>query len=363
MARAGLGPAWQCLWANDFSPEKAAAYRVNWGDKNFVLGDVSQVEASRLPTATLAWASFPCQDLSLAGDQGGIGRQEDESFTRSGVFWAFWKLMQTKRPPIVVLENVVGALTSREGIDFAAICDALRNANYSFGPLVLDAARWLPQSRPRLFMVAVRKGTPIPPDLLATGPGDLWHPAAVTRAYSNMSAEARRSWIWWHIPGPTGQVPHLEDLISTDDDQWVQWDTKQQTAYLISLMAPLHRQKLEAAQALERRIVGTAYRRTRGGKQRAEVRFDGIAGCLRTAAGGSSKQIVIEVEGRNVRTRLLSPREAARLQGLPDSYRLPASYNDAYDLVGDGLAVPAVAHLRTTLLDTLAQPMFQVATA
>jgi DNA (cytosine-5)-methyltransferase 1 len=76
---------------------------------------------------------------------------------------------------------------------------------------------------------------------------------------------------------------------------------------------------------------------------------------LRTAGGGSSKQIVIEVNGDRVRSRLLSPREAARLQGLPDDYWLPQSYNEAYDLVGDGLCVPVVRHLGETLLTAIAQ--------
>lgn len=72
---------------------------------------------------------------------------------------------------------------------------------------------------------------------------------------------------------------------------------------------------------------------------------------------------MIEVNGKTVRSRLMSPREAARLQGLPDLYRLPKSYNDAYDLVGDGLAVPAVAHIRANLLDVLAAPALQMAIA
>ena len=76
--------------------------------------------------------------------------------------------------------------------------------------------------------------------------------------------------------------------------------------------------------------------------------------CLRTAGGGSSKQIVIEVNGPKIRTRLLSPREAARLQGLPEDYWLPKDYNEAYDLVGDGLSVPVVKFLGEQLLTPLA---------
>lgn len=88
--------------------------------------------------------------------------------------------------------------------------------------------------------------------------------------------------------------------------------------------------------------------------QRAEVRFDGISGCLRTPVGGSSRQTVILVENGHVRTRLLSPREAARLMGVPENYPLPSAYNDAYHLFGDGVAVPVVRWLENYLLSPLA---------
>ena len=85
--------------------------------------------------------------------------------------------------------------------------------------------------------------------------------------------------------------------------------------------------------------------------QRAEARFDEIAGCLRTPAGGSSRQIVLIVEGRSLRSRLMSARETARLMGLPEDYMLPGSYADAYHLTGDGVVVPAVRHLAQHVLE------------
>lgn len=363
MARAGLAPEWTCAWANDFSPQKAKVYRANWQGDEFHEGDIAAVSTDQLPQADLAWASFPCQDLSLAGEQSGIGHHRAKSRTRSGTFWPFWALMRAKRPPLIVLENVVGALSSRGGADIQAICSALSGAEYAFGPLIVDAAHWVPQSRERLFIVAVRRGVPIPEALRANGPDPLWHPKPVTRAHASVSAEARRRWIWWRLPQPDAPKMSLENLISETGDAWSRWDAKEQTEALLALMAPRHRAKIEAAQALGRRIVGMAYRRTRHGAQRAEVRFDGLAGCLRTAAGGSSRQIVIEVHGKRVRSRLLSPREAARLQGLPDEYWLPEAFNEAYDVLGDGLAVPAVNYLKTHLLNALAQPAAQLATA
>jgi DNA (cytosine-5)-methyltransferase 1 len=116
--------------------------------------------------------------------------------------------------------------------------------------------------------------------------------------------------------------------------------------------------KLEAARRMGRTMVGAVYRRTRrdgdGARlQRAEVRFDGLAGCLRTPAGGSSRQTLIFVEGDEVRSRLVSAREAARLMGLPESYRLPRRANDAYHLFGDGVAVPVVRRLAEHLLEPI----------
>ena len=123
-------------------------------------------------------------------------------------------------------------------------------------------------------------------------------------------------------------------------------------------MSPLNIAKVHAAMKFGHRVVGTIYKRTRGdgrgGKtQRAEVRFDGIAGCLRTPVGGSSRQAIMIVKGESIRSRLLSPREAARLMGLPDSYQLPENYNDAYHLAGDGLAVPVVRFLAKNLLEPI----------
>jgi DNA (cytosine-5)-methyltransferase 1 len=59
------------------------------------------------------------------------------------------------------------------------------------------------------------------------------------------------------------------------------------------------------------------------------------------------------VEGDMVRTRLLSPRKVARLMGLPESYRLPENYNEAYHLAGDGVAVPVVRFLAAQILEPL----------
>jgi DNA (cytosine-5)-methyltransferase 1 len=168
-------------------------------------------------------------------------------------------------------------------------------------------------------------------------------------------------WLWWTLPQPNFPVPPLSEIIEAEP-AGVEWHTPEQTARLVGLMSPLHAQKLERAKRRGSRIIGTVYKRMRPGEdgrrvQRAEVRFDQISGCLRTPAGGSSRQIILVVEGKWVRSRLLSPREAARLMGVPEDYPLPQSYNEAYHLFGDGLAVPAVSWLERHLLQPAASSL------
>ncbi len=364
MARAGLGDKWRCLFANDFDAKKVATYEANWGAGDIKRADVASLTLADLPATTvdLAWASFPCQDLSLAGSYRGLGRERDNTPTRSGTFWPFWKLMgglahADRAPRTVVLENVYGCLTSHGGQDFAAIAFALADAGYRFGAAVIDAAHFVPQSRPRVFFIAVRKGEAIPGALVAAGPDPAWHPAALTAAYAGMTPGAKRNWVWWDIGTPAPRTSKFSDLVE-EPPTGVKWHTAAHTKYLLELMTPLHRQKVARAMVSVRRTVGAIYRRTRPDengekRQRAEVRFDDIAGCLRTPAGGSSRQTILVVEGETVRSRLLSPREAARLMGLSDAYRLPERYNDAYHVCGDGVCAPVVRHLAARLLEPL----------
>ena len=357
MVRAGLGPSWACPFANDFDPKKAASYAANWGVGQLRIENIANITVNDLTgSADLAWASFPCQDLSLAG--AGEGLKGD----RSGTFWPFWKLMRALategRPPrMIVLENVCGTLTSHEGKDFAAIGAALAGGGYEFGAVVMDAAHFLPQSRPRLFIVAVRSTLSVPAGLIADGPVAHWHPRALIVAHGKLSKRAKAAWTWWRLPPPPVRNTAFSDLIE-ETPKSVGWHSREETKHLLSLMSSVNLAKVEAAKRAGRRMVGCIYRRTRtdgdGAKvQRAEIRFDDIAGCLRTPAGGSSRQSIMIVQGGMVRSRLLSPREAARLMGLPEDYVLPENYNEAYHLVGDGVVVPVIRFLAAHILEPI----------
>ena len=359
MARAGLGDGWKCAFANDFDFKKGATYQANWdkdGQTVLKVGDIRKIDTSELPgVADLAWASFPCQDLSLAG--GGAGLRGE----RSGTFYPFWELMsllieEGRAPRVVALENVTGTLTSHGGNDFEAICQTFMSNGYRYGALVIDAALFVPQSRPRLFVVGVRDDVKVDENMLSPGPIEPFHTRGLQAAFDRINDEAKAKWLWWNMPAPRHRNTVFADLIEEEPTS-VQWHSAAETTKLLGQMSPLNRAKVEAAKRAGRRMVGAVYKRTRvedGVKrQRAEVRFDDMAGCLRTPAGGSSRQVILVVDRDRIRSRLISSRETARLMGLGDEYVLPKNYNEAYHLTGDGVAVPVVRHLAQYVIEPL----------
>jgi DNA (cytosine-5)-methyltransferase 1 len=334
MARAGLGERWTCLFANDFDPKKGESYRANWGDAGELhIGDVHALTVADLPgQADLVWGSFPCQDLSLAG--AGAGLKGD----RSGTFYPFWRLVtglaeDGRAPRLVAVENVCGTLTSHSGQDFEAICKSFARGGYRFGALVINADLFVPQSRPRLFIVGVRADIQLDRSLLSSTPLEPFHTPALRQAAARLPKAVRDRLVWWNVPTPAPRRSAFADLVEASPNS-MRWHSAEETRRLLDLMSPTNLAKVEAAKAAGRPTVGGVYRRTRpdasGRKiQRAEVRFDDVAGCLRTPAGGSSRQTLLVVDGQTVRSRLISARETARLMGLPDSYELPQNYNDA----------------------------------
>lgn len=346
MARIGFGKNWACAFANDFDAVKAQTYRANFADAeaHFHAGDVFALTADEIPSADLAWASSPCQDFSLAGARAGLAGG------KSSAFFGFWTLMKAmsaegRAPPVIVIENVVGLLTSHHGDDFTALCGALSEEGYRFGALEIDAAAFVPQSRPRVFVVATRLATHV-----LEGPS-AFHTRAVREAAARLPEDLKANWIWWGVPSPPTRNTDLAVVLEADDA--VTWNPPERTQALLALMADSHREAVEARIKSGERAVGAVFRRMRGGDQRAEVRFDGVAGCLRTPRGGSSRQTLLVIENGDVRSRLVTPREGARLMGLSDSYLLPRSQTAGLQVIGDGVAVPAVRWLAESLLEPL----------
>jgi DNA (cytosine-5)-methyltransferase 1 len=254
-----------------------------------------------------------------------------------------------RAPRVLAIENVEALLTSNKGADFTAICAELVGAGYNVGALVIDAALFVPQSRARVFVVAVRADMIVPPQLTQDGPTAPFHGNKLKAAVARLSPELRGAWRWWRLPTPPLRNVSLLDVLEIE----ARCDSDAETSRLLELMEPLHLAKVEEARRGGQRVVGAICRRMRQGQQRAEGRFDGVAQALRCPGGGSSIQRFLLIDANGLRSRKPTARECARLMGLPDSYKLPCSTQDAYQLTGDGVVSPAVGWLGEHLLAPL----------
>lgn len=360
---------WQCSWANDICSDKRDTYIANFGDSHFYLGDVWDcvTTPALIPNSCFLYtASFPCTDMSLAGNRKGLAGEE------SGTLHAVLEIVAKKRdcgehPYIIMLENVQGFLTSHDGADVATTVKAFNDLGYVVDLIELDAAHFTPQSRPRVFMFAVR--TEIAGNVMQLKSEkdvlDPWwaifdsNPLLRTSKIRKIVREnGHLKWGAFDIPSPPKRTKVLKDVIEAHlnaiPDAW--WNDERKE-HLFAQMSNLHKSALKAMMLKEQYSYGTVFRRMRKGVSCAELRTDGVAGCLRTPRGGSSKQILICAGFGKWSARLLNPREYARLQGVDDKFILPSNDNKGYFAMGDAVCVPAIRFITENVIN----PTYQIA--
>ena len=336
---------WQIVFANDIDPDKAEMYRHNWPkDDHLVVGDIHALRPDEIPPCDLFTASFPCNDLSICGRWEGLSGKE------SSAFWGLVALLRDlrdRRPRLVMLENVVGFLMSHGGRDLEQALLALNELGYAVDALILNAIHWTPQSRARLFVIAkLKEGEERRAFVLASD----------ARPENLIDFIGGHPEIRWDVQDlPPLPTPHtrLCDIVEDLPDDDPQWWNKERTEYFMNQMSDRHAN--DARRMIEGKSVSyaTAFRRVRHAKSMAELRTDGIAGCLRTPRGGSGRQILFKAGRGRYQVRLLTARECARLQGVPDSYLINVPLNQALFGFGDAVCVPAVEWIARNCLAML----------
>lgn len=341
---------WQTLFANDIDPLKFDMYRANFPDaaEHFSPDDVHQLSADDVPTVSLATASFPCNDLSLAGSMKGLSGEH------SGAFWGFIRVLKEmgdRRPPMILLENVIGWLTSHRGTDFRDSLLALNALGYECDALALNASSFTPQSRPRLFVVATRSVSPAA--RVAETPVFYQSKARPKQLADYIFAHPEIQWKIRPLPSPPSSTRTLADIIEDLPPDSPEWWSRERAAYFLAQMSERHAVTAKEMIAGKEYTYGTAFRRVRHGRSMAELRTDGIAGCLRTPRGGSGRQILFKAGKGEHHVRLLTPRECARLQGVDDSYVISVPPNQALFGFGDAVCVPAIEWIAENYLNPL----------
>lgn len=347
LMRAGLEKAgWTITVANDIDPVKRRLYLNHYaGSSNhFILDDIHELPSDKIPTVDLATASFPCTDLSLAGRRAGLqGKQ-------SSAFWGFIDILQgmgNRKPQLILIENVAGFLTSNKGQDFHDAMSALNKQGYAVDAFIIDATHFVPQSRVRMFVVG---------KLTNDSNLKIKHYLPITELRPKRLVEfiTNHPEIHWDINTRLPELPlinnNLPSIIENVSKSSPLWFSKERVDYLLNQTFERHLNKIHILKNQENYTYLTAFRRVRNGKSMAEIRFDGIAGCLRTPKGGSAKQILLEVGKGEINVRILTPKEYARLMGAGD-FKLSGTTNEALFGFGDAVCVPVVTWVAENYLN------------
>jgi DNA (cytosine-5)-methyltransferase 1 len=353
LVRMGLEPCgWRVIFANDISEKKFEMYKAFFPDaeQHYKIGNVFDLNPTDVPATILATCSFPCIDLSLAGNMNGINGKH------SSAFWGFVKSLKAQgdaSPPIILVENVPGWLYSNKGTDFRLTVQALNKLGYACDVCVLDALRFMPQSRKRVFLI----GTKLPVFIENVN-------LIINRENSLSSDTLRKSlianqdlrWFYTELPSPPPlRKSGLLEIIEQMDDNDKRWWKEDEVKRHFDMMSKSHQQIVNLLMDNNSTSYRTFYRRRREGQQRAEVRSDNVAGCLRTAVGGSGKQFLIKTGKGQLKMRTMTPREYARLQGVPDNYPIRVNGVQALTGFGDAVCVSVITWLAQNVLNPLVE--------
>jgi DNA (cytosine-5)-methyltransferase 1 len=340
---------WRAVFSNDIDPQKHEMYAHNFrGDPpgQYHLGDVRELRGTDVPDIALATASFPCTDLSLAGRRNGLAGEQ------SGTLWQFLRIldeMGRRKPPLVLLENVPGFLSSHGGRDFRNALREMARLGYGCDAVMMDALWFVPQSRLRLFVIGVQEG--VGPFSVAEQMGFYQSRTRPKELAQRILTEGDILWRVRSLPEPPRAEHHVEEILEEIPEDSPTWWSAERVDYLLAQMSARHRAVISEMMQSHPYHYGTVYRRMRHGRSMAELRTDGIAGCLRTPRGGSSRQILVRAGKGFCKARYMTPREYARLQGVPESYRINVPMNQALFGFGDAVCVPVVEWVAEHYLD------------
>lgn len=342
---------WTCEFANDIDVKKHKGYELNFGSDHYLLDDIWNLVETPLsiPTTDLLTASFPCTDLSLAGGRKGL------EGTQSGSVKAFFEILKrlvkaSRAPRFIMLENVRGLLSSNRGRDVREIVNTLNDCGYAADIIGVDAVHFTPQSRPRLFILGIEQGiVDSLPDKCLDESFDLFgnriYESSTLRDAQILECLKRNgdlNWAHLLLPSLPTLGSTLSDMIENFADDDPVWWVGDKYEKVFGEVPDAHMRILNEHKDDIEFFYGTLYRRARKNGTRAELRSDGIAGCLRTPRGGSSKQIIVRSGQGSLNFRWMSAREYARLQGVPDEFQLSGNFTEALFAMGDAVCVPAV---------------------
>jgi len=290
----------ECIWSNDHDKYCGVTYTANFGERDFVLGDIRKIPSSEIPNFDILCAGFPCQPFSIAGisKKNSLGKPSGfADQTQGTLFYEIVRIIRDKRPKAFFLENVKNLERHDKGRTFSIIKDTLEDQGYSFYYKVIDAKALVPQHRERIFMVGFR----------------------------NRNLD-------FPFPKIQDRKPAIKDILEEDVPE--KYTLTDHLWNYLQKYAEKHKAK-------------------GNGFGFGLVNLNGYTRTLSARYHKDGSEILIPQNNKN--PRKLTPRECARLQGFPDTFKIPVSDTQAYKQFGNAVAVPVVELIAGEIIKTLTE--------
>jgi len=279
------------VFASEIDKYARETYYANFGEEPY--GDITQIDEKKIPPHDIILAGFPCQAFSVAGHRKGF---ED---TRGTLFFDVVRIAAHHKPRLIFLENVKGLVGHDKGQTFKVILETLNELGYSVKYQVLNAKDYgVPQNRERIYIIAFLESDDT-----------------------------------FEFPKPMNKNVKVKDIL----------EEKVDAKYTISdkLWAGHQRRKIEHKEK---------------GNGFGYSIFNGESSYTSTISARYYKdgsEILIEQQNKN--PRKLAPREAGRLQGFPDSFKIKVSDVQAYKQFGNSVSVPVIESISKNIYEVISQ--------
>ena len=290
-----------CVYSNEWNKYSQQTYFANFGEQPD--GDITKVDEKDIPDHDILVAGFPCQPFSIAGvsKKNSMGRETGfADKTQGTLFFDVCRILKEKRPKAFMLENVKNLCSHDKGRTFQVIKEALGELNNEVYYAILDGQNYVPQHRERIIIVGfdrVRYGNDIDFEFNLT---------------------------------PKSPKPIMRDIL----------DKEVEEKYTLSDKLWTYLQNYAA----KHRAAGNGF-----GYGIAPL--DGVSRTISARYYKDGSEILIAQEGKN--PRRLTPRECARLQGFPDSFKIPVSDTQAYKQFGNSVVVPLMENVAKLIVEKL----------
>ena len=293
----------RCVYSNEWNKYSQQTYYANFGVQPD--GDITKIPADNIPNHDILVAGFPCQPFSIAGvsKKNSLGRATGfEDKTQGTLFFDVCRILKAKRPKAFMLENVKNLCSHDKGRTFKIIQEALEELNYKLFYKIVDGQGYVPQHRERIVIVGF--------DMMR-------YNNDIDFAFSLK---------------PIDKPLKLKDILEPEVDNKYTLSDKLWT-YLQNY--------------------ATKHKQAGNGFGFGIAPLDGITRTMSARYYKDGSEILIEQDGKN--PRRLTPRECARLQGFPDSFKIPVSDTQAYKQFGNSVVVPLMSEIAKLIVAKLEQ--------